>query len=196
MNLEPLNLALASRRRDVACNRADCAGYVPRGFEPKYQMNQDKSSRGMEGDNSKTVPCMYCRDPIPPDALICRTCNEPQDWGRRTTKFLSVALSSLVAVLSLGLAYVQYRDEKAAQAEASTAKANAATESKAYEDAFQRIRQKFDANPAAWQQAKQQWLSQLRSQSATAPAQARSSTNWSTQSDFLVRHFLDPNEKP
>jgi hypothetical protein len=159
-------------------------------------MNQDTMSGEREKEQVESNHCPYCCDRIQKGALICKTCQEPLTRWRQTTRLLSTVLTSVVAVLSLGLAYQQYRDEKAAQAESATTKANAATESKAYENAFQRIRQQFETNTVGWQQSKQRWLAQLRSQSHQAGSQSQSSTNWAVQSDFLVRHFLDPNEKP
>src|SRR5437763_125458 len=107
-------------------------------------MKHNITSGAQEREQSNSGRCRYCRDSIYPDALICKTCGEPQVLWRRAIRLVSTLLSSVVALGSLGIAVLQYNDAKAAQKEANVAKASEVAQVKASEDAVRHVIGKLD----------------------------------------------------
>lgn len=56
--------------------------------------------------------CKFCREAIHSQAHVCKECGELQGQFRRGIRFISSVLSLLVALGSLGIAYLQYDEAK------------------------------------------------------------------------------------
>jgi len=145
---------------------------------------------------ANSVKCKYCRDEIPSDALICRTCNEPQSDWRRATKFLSGFLSSVVAAGSLGIAYLQYVQAEAAQKQTVVAKASEAAQVTASQNA---VRQILNGLPVPQRTSLMENLSrQMGTGSDVASLQnqiLKEPTNADYRAKLLLRQFVPLNEK-
>lgn len=59
-----------------------------------------------ENEQTTNMPCRYCRDLICADAVICRTCGEPQKWFR--------------VLLFVGAAIVKFHTSGAARKQTTT----------------------------------------------------------------------------
>jgi hypothetical protein len=135
------------------------------------------------------VQCLYCRDLIYADALICKTCGEPQALWRRVSRLFSTTLSSIVAIGSLGIAVLQYHDAKAAQQEASIAKAGEDAQVKASQEALAKIFAKLD--PKTRLQVTEGLSRELKGdlKKLESKVQAKPSDT-SARSDLLLHQFV------
>ena len=79
----------------------------------------------MHNENTAATECKFCRDPIHPNARICKACGEPQDLFRRGGRLISGMLSLLVALGSLAIAFLQYSEAQAARGAAQEARVDA-----------------------------------------------------------------------
>lgn len=84
--------------------------------------------RGLsEGARAAAGACRFCQDPIHPRARICKSCGSPQGLFGQGTRVVGTFLSGVVAIGSLGIAYVEHygaataREAEAAQLVASDA---------------------------------------------------------------------------
>lgn len=96
------------------------------------------------GTSAAMKECKFCRERIHRNARICRACGEPQYLFRRCVRFGSAALSSLVALGSLGIAYAQYYDAMAARDQERAARAAERAEAAASEAAIDQILANLD----------------------------------------------------
>ena len=74
---------------------------------------------------SEATECRFCLDPINPQARICKACGEPQGLFRRGRRFVSAVLSLLVALGSLGIAFLQYSGAQVARSYERAARSDA-----------------------------------------------------------------------
>ena len=155
---------------------------------------QGQRTEKSDQETVSPVPCKYCRDPISPDALICKTCNEPQGTWRRSTRLLSAALSSVVAAGSLGIAYLQYAQTVAAQKETAVAKTAEAAQVPASQNAVHQI---FNGLPLYQRTTLVAILSrQLRSVPDAVSLQGQiqnEPTNTEYRTKLLLRQFVPLN---
>lgn len=83
-----------------------------------------------------TKECRFCRQTIHPEAEICSACQEPQGGFRGVVRIVSSFLPSLVALGSLGIAYLQYAAMVDARAEEQLARDAEEAAVEASEDAL------------------------------------------------------------
>ena len=65
-----------------------------------------------QSEDTRIKNCKFCMETIHAEARICKECGEPQGLIRHSLGYISGMLSLTVAVGSLGIAFVQYKDAK------------------------------------------------------------------------------------